>query len=147
MVAVTVDGLRGVEPYLYYEDGTAALDWLTRVLGFREVVRYLDENGAVAEAELLAGSIRVHVAGGATAYWEKSGVQAPVGLELIVVVEDVDAHHAATVAAGVEAEAPQDKPYAARTYAVRDPQGYSWTFWQPLPADVELQQGWHEVRP
>ena len=125
---MTVDGLRGVEPYLYYEDGTAALDWLTRVLGFREVVRYLDENGAVAEAELLAGSTRVHVAGGATAYWEKSGVQAPVGLELIVV-------------------APQDKPYAARTYAVRDPQGYSWTFWQPLPADVELQPGWHEVRP
>jgi uncharacterized glyoxalase superfamily protein PhnB len=109
------------------------------MFGFDEIVRYLDENGAVAEAELLAGATRVHVSGGGQA-------QAPAGILLVVVVDDVDAHHAATVAAGVEAPAPQDKPYAARTYSVRDPQGYQWTFWQPLRGDVQLQPGWREVR-
>ncbi len=136
---MTTGGLRGVEPYLYYPDGAAALDWLTRVFGFTELVRYLDESGAVAEAELLAGATRVHVGGSCEAH-------PPVGIELIVVVENVDAHHTATVTAGIDAPAPQDKPYAARTYSVRDPQGYSWTFWQPLPTDVELQPGWREVR-
>ncbi|CAN5296995.1 glyoxalase [soil metagenome] len=136
---MTTTGLRGVEPYLYYSDGAAALDWLTRVFGFRGSVRYLDQTGAVAEAEVMAGSTRVHVAGGCAA-------QAPAGIELIVVVDDVDTHRAATAAAGVEVPAPKDRPYAARTYSVRDPQGYRWTFWQPLPGDVQLQPGWREVR-
>lgn len=136
---MTAIGLRGVEPYLYYEDGAAALDWLSRVFGFRVLVRYLDENGAVAESEMMVGATRVHVAGG-------SKVPAPAGINLIVVVDDVDAHHAHTVAAGCQAAPPVDQPYAARTYSVRDPQGYSWTFWQPLDRAVGLQPGWQEVR-
>jgi len=136
---MTVSGIRGVEPYLSYTDGAAALDWLTEVLGFTEVVRYLDENDAVAESEVLAGSTRVHVAGGRAA-------PPPAGIELIVVVDDVDAHHAQGVSKGVQADPPEDRPHAARTYSVRDPQGYTWTLWQPLSRDVELQPGCRGVR-
>lgn len=34
------------EPYLFYEEAGEALEWLTRVFGFRERVRYVDEDGA-----------------------------------------------------------------------------------------------------
>jgi len=131
--------IEAIEPYLYYADGALAVDWLRRVVGFDEVARWLDGTGAVAEAELLAGSSRIHVSGG-------HPTVVPTGILLIVTVDDVDAHHAHTTAEGVPAAPPQDQPYGARTYSVRDPQGYEWSFWQRLPTGVALLPGWQEVR-
>jgi uncharacterized glyoxalase superfamily protein PhnB len=45
-----------------------------------------------------------------------------------VVVPDADAVHARAVAAGAEIIRPlQDTPYGSREFAVRDPEGHSWS--------------------
>jgi len=123
---VTVEG---VSPYLYYEDAGAALDWLARVFGFGPSTRYVDAEGTVREAEIAAGASTIMVSGG-----RAPGPDDGRGLLLIVHLDDVDAHHARTVAAGVEAAPPVDKPYGPRAYDITDPWGYRWTFWQPVIA-------------
>ncbi len=70
---------RGVAPYLYYEDAGKALEWLTRVLGFRERVRYVDPDGVVQEAEMTVGEATIHMSGAGTGYWERNGPQARSG--------------------------------------------------------------------
>src|SRR4029078_2076799 len=44
-----------VVPMIAYEDGVAALEWLTRAFGFRERTRMLGPNGELAHGELEAG--------------------------------------------------------------------------------------------
>jgi len=68
------------------------------------------------------------------------------GQQLIVHVDDVDALYARVTAAGVEATPPEDKPYGPRLIAVTDPWGYQWSFWQQVRDDVELPDGWQEIR-
>jgi uncharacterized glyoxalase superfamily protein PhnB len=138
---------RGFSPYIYYEDGAAAIDWLVASFGFREKVRYLDETGVVREAEMFAGDTLIMIHGAAPGFWSEQAAPAPVGQMSIVYVDDVDAHHARATAAGVEASGPTDQPYGARIYMVDDPEGHSWTFWQHLRDEVELQPGWTEVTP
>ena len=45
-----------IAPYLLYEHGAAAIDFLTRAFGFEEVVR-MEEDGVVNHAELKLGAI------------------------------------------------------------------------------------------
>ncbi len=137
----------GVSPYLYYEDAEAALEWLARVFGFAERVRYLDPDGVVRAAEMYAGDALIHLDGVDPGYWEGQGVSGPVGQLVIVYVDDVDAHHARAVSASVDAPEPQDEFYGARVYTAEDPGGNKWTFWQHLSDEVELPDGWREVRP
>lgn len=136
----------GVAPYLYYEDAEEALEWLARVFGFRERVRYVDEGGAVKVAEMAVGDTTIHVDGAGAGYWERNGRTDPVGHLLIVHVDDIDAHHAHAMAAGVHADPPEDKPYGVRVYTVTDSGGHSWSFWQHLRDEVELPEGWKEIR-
>lgn len=115
----------GVTPYLYYEDADAALKWLEAVFGFTDPVRWRDESGVVTEADIFAGPAMVSISGGRT----------PAHLEdalLIVRVDDVDAQFARVNNAVENAatEPPVDQPYGPRTFTVRDPWGYAWTFWQ-----------------
>jgi uncharacterized glyoxalase superfamily protein PhnB len=90
----------GVAPYLYYEDAGEALEWLARVFGFRERVRYVDEDGSVKVAEMNVGDTTIHVDGAGAGYWERNGTTGPVGHLAIVHVDDVEAHHAHATAAG-----------------------------------------------
>jgi len=118
----------GLAPYLYYTDAAAALDWMSRVLGFREVARHVvDDDGTVREAEMAVGDARIHLCGLDPAAYER-----PAGQLVIVYVDDVDAHHARVTAAGFAAPAPVDKPYGARNYTFTDPFRQTWTFWQDL---------------
>jgi uncharacterized glyoxalase superfamily protein PhnB len=131
----------GLSPYLYYDDAAAALEWLARVFGFTEKVRYLDSNGVVAEAEMTAGEALVSLCGRGPKDHEGEGQL------LIVFVDDVDALYARVAAELPEAvDPPQDKPYAVRSFDVTDPWGYHWVFWQALGRPVELESGWQEVR-
>ncbi len=130
----------GVTPYLYYHDAAAALDWLARVFGFDEEVRYLDPSGKVAEAEMTAGNARIMMSGRAPLPAEGPGQL------LIVHVDDVDEQYARVISEGVVAAPPEDKPYGPRTLDVIDPWGYRWTFWQQVRDDVALEEGWREVR-
>lgn len=130
----------GVTPYLYYPDAAAALDWLARVFGFGESLRYVDDDGTVVEGEIAVGDARIMMAG------RGPGPDEGHGQLLIVHVDDVDAHHAAVLAAGVDAPAPEDQPYGPRTYQVTDPWGYRWVFWQQMHEFPDGLGGLREVR-
>lgn len=114
----------GVTPYLYYEDADAALTWLEEVLGFTDPVRWRDESGKVSEADISAGPTMVSISGG----------KSPAHLDdalLIVNVDDIDAQYERiTQATDIRVDPPVDQPYGPRTFTIRDPWGYAWTFWQ-----------------
>ena len=66
--------MQTVTPYLLYEDGAVAIDWLTRAFGFRELDRTTGAAGGLhAEMETSAG-------GGQTSL-------------TYVLVDNVDAHY------------------------------------------------------
>lgn len=135
----------GFAPYLYYEDASAALEWLSGAFGFVEKARYVDDQGIVREAEMLAGETTISMHGAGPGYWAEQGVSGPVGQMGIVFVDDVDAQWKRIRAYGVDGSAPEDKPYGARICMVQDPEGHSWTFWQHLTDEVQLDEGWQEV--
>ena len=132
--------LRGVTPYLYYDDANAALDWLARVFGFRETARYVDAGDVVHESEMQVGNTTIQLCGRTPDPGEGQGVL------LIVHVDDVDAQHARVVAAGVDASPPEQQPYGPRTFNVTDPWGYRWYFWQQVHDYVESPGGLRAIR-
>lgn len=132
--------LQGVTPYLYYADAGAALDWLARVFGFEETVRYVDADDVVHESEMRVGESTIQLCG------RTPGPDEGTGLLLIVHVDDVDAQHARVSAAGVEAAPPEQQPYGPRTFHVTDPWGYRWYFWQRVHDYVQGEGGLREIR-
>lgn len=140
----------GLAPYLYYTDATEAVEWLTRVFGFREKVRYVDAAGDVFQATIMAGEAEILVTAVDAGYWDVKGVVGPVGQLNVVYVDDVDAQYTRVVEAvgeSIEVGAPQDQPYGARLFTVQDIGGNSWAFWERVSDTVELPVGWQEIRP
>lgn len=115
------DSFSSVTPYLRYPDGDAAVEWLTRVLGFGPARAARDQEGKWYEGDLAVGSASVAISGGASQ---------PSGGYLIIGVPDADEVYRRIRAAGVEVDEPQDKPYGPRTVSVVDPWGTTWDFWQ-----------------
>lgn len=123
-----------VTPYLLYEDGVAAIDFLTRAFGFREVNRATGAAGGL-HAELAAGSDGARVYLGQPPAGYRNHAAVGITSEVYVLVDDVDAHYARAVAAGASIiEEPNDLPFGHRRYGCRDPQGHEWFFAQPLRA-------------
>jgi uncharacterized glyoxalase superfamily protein PhnB len=120
-----------VWPYLLYEDGEAAIEFLTRAFGFREVDRSIGGAGGL-HAELEApGGARVYVGQPPAGYRNP----ADVGRTSLVFVllDGVDAHCEQARAEGAEIiEEPHDDPSGHRRYGCRDPQGHEWYFAQEL---------------
>jgi uncharacterized glyoxalase superfamily protein PhnB len=118
-----------ITPYLLYEDAGAAIDWLSRAFGFREMERIENEDGTVGHAELEVG-------GGATVFLGGPGgdYRSPKRLGtrtafVYLYVEDVDAHCSFAREAGAEiVEEPADQPYGDRRYAAADREGQHWYF-------------------
>jgi catechol 2,3-dioxygenase-like lactoylglutathione lyase family enzyme len=54
---------------------------------------------------------------------------AGAGMTLTFRVDDADRAREALLAAGIEAPAPRDHPWGARTFFVRDPEGTRLEFW------------------
>jgi uncharacterized glyoxalase superfamily protein PhnB len=116
-----------VTPYLLYEDGPGAIEFLTRAFGFREVDRTTGAAGGL-HAELRTehgGQLYLGSPGGAYKN------PATVGRTTIVhvMVDDVDAHHDRARAEGATIiEELRDLPFGHRRYSCRDPQGHEWSF-------------------
>jgi PhnB protein len=126
---------------LSYEDVAGAAEWLVRVFGFREELRYEEPDGRVSHVELRLGDGAVMLGNPnpdyqspkrhresceAAARWSETpfvvdGVHA--------YVEDVEAHfeRARTGGARILSEV-EDTPFGDRHYRVEDLEGHRWMF-------------------
>ena len=128
-------------PMVAYEDTAAAIDWLSEAFGFRERgERYVMEDGTIGHAELeLDGSVimlatpnrdyqsptRHRETCEAAARW----LDNPWVVDgLLVLVDDLDAHHAQAVAAGANVIRPPEEGPDGRLYTAEDLEGHRWMF-------------------
>jgi len=117
-------------PMLSYRDAPAAITFLADAFGFTERYRLAMPDGAIGHAELAHGDAVIALA---SAYPDM-GLDSPVDLpvrhsQLMVEVDDVDAHFERARAAGaiIQAE-PEDQPHGGRMYRATDPEGHRWIF-------------------
>ena len=151
-----VEPTRGptIVPQIPYEDVSAALSFLERAFGFREIptARLVRADGGIDHAMLgfgAGGVIGIGPQGHHGTISPKSG-----GIEsqyISVYVDDVDAHYQRAVAAGAPIANGLrdyvwgDRPYEAhRTYEALDLEGHRWRFHQLLR---EVPQSERRSRP
>jgi PhnB protein len=121
-----------IAPYLLYEDGAAAIDFLTNAFGFEEVMRMEDDKGDVNHAELRLGEDTVMLGDPGDDYRNPRNADHSTAL-VHVYVDDVDAHFERAKAAGAEIVIePTDQEYGDRRYDAKDPEGHFWSFATPL---------------
>lgn len=119
----------GLTPYLYYEDVVTMIEWFTRVFGFEEIGRHANDEGIIHNVEFRVGDTELWI-DGYPGYWNSRGGKPEEWIG--VWVDNVDAMHARVARAGVECDAPVDRPHGVRELKVVDPQGYVWGFMQRL---------------
>ena len=106
-----------VIPELPYPDVREAVEWLAGAFGFHERLQIGDHR-----AQLVYEGGAVIVIQG----------HAP-GSTLLVRVDDAEAHHARSAAAGAKIiSEPEDYPYGERQYSALDTGGHRWTFSQSI---------------
>ncbi|NCD70676.1 VOC family protein [Mucilaginibacter agri] len=127
-------------PMLAYEDGVKAMEWLSRVFGFTEQTKWLDDNGRLTHGELAMGEGVIMLAEPspdyqsprhhrevceASAKWQS----VPYVINgVLVYVDDVEAHfeHAkasgATILSAIETGGPGTR------YRAEDLEGQRWMF-------------------
>lgn len=117
---------------LVYDDVEAAQEYIIRVYGLTGGVQDRDDSGSVKHGEVRAGAhvIWLHPAG--DGFRSPRGIGGVTGMTVIM-VDDVDEHHKASVAAGARIiQEPIDQPYGAREYGARDLEGQLWFFHSPI---------------
>lgn len=121
-----------ITPYLLYEDGAAAIEFLTSAFGFREVLRSQSPEGRVWHAELAIGDGEIMLGEPGPQYKSPKRLgETTVGIH--VYVADVDGHYERARAAGAEIRAePADQEYGDRRYTAVDPEGHEWFFAQKI---------------
>jgi uncharacterized glyoxalase superfamily protein PhnB len=104
-------------PELAYPDVAAATAWLCRAFGFSVRLRIGNHR---AQLELGSGAVIVKAGTPATTCSAHS---------VMVRVENVDEHHARSVAAGAKVSGPPTTfPYGERQYGAQDLAGHCWVF-------------------
>lgn len=136
-----------IVPMIAYQDGSAAIAFLTDAFGFTEdeSQRHTNEDGSVGHAELELGGDRVMLATPNREYQGPRRHQENCELArrwldnpwvidgVFVQVDDLDAHHARAVAAGARViRALSDPGVGFRIYSAEDPEGHRWMFGEAL---------------
>jgi len=130
-----VTALERIIPVLACADIQAEHDFLVNVLGFEAGGVDRDGDGRPVHAEVRAGGQAIWLHRVTAEHAMASPRAAPSANGVVVMVDDVDAHHRRAAAAGAEIEgAPADMPYGQREYGVRDPEGHRWWFATPIAA-------------
>ena len=133
----------GVVPMLSYRDGSAAMDWLSRVFGFEIRERWLDDDGVLTHGELSTGNGVIMLATPSQEYegpsLHRSHCEAAAAWSsvpwvtdgVLVHVLDVVAHfdrasaEGALMLSGIE-----DGSEVSRLYRAEDLEGHRWMFRQ-----------------
>jgi len=124
--------VRSTTALLVYDDVGAAQDYLVRVFGLTAGPCNVDEGGRVRHAEVRAGDHVVWLHPSGQDYRSPAKLGAATGMT-VVVVDNLDAHHARAVAAGADiVEEPTDQDYGVREYGARDLEGQLWFFQAPI---------------
>jgi PhnB protein len=117
-----------VTPYLIVDDGAAAIDFYTSVLGAGERMRMAGPDGKVGHAELNIGDSVIMLADEhpeMNAVGPKTVGGTPVSIH--VYVEDSDGVFERAIEAGAKSLAPiEDKFYGDRSGSFEDPFGHHW---------------------
>ncbi len=131
-------------PMIAYEDTAAAIDWLTGAFGFTERgTRYVMDDGTIGHAELdVGGSQTIMLATptrdyqgpkrhAATCEAAARWLDNPWVVDgLLVLVDDLEAHHAQAVAAGAHVIRPIADGPDGSLYTAEDVEGHRWMFQQ-----------------
>jgi uncharacterized glyoxalase superfamily protein PhnB len=124
---------------IFYQDASAAIAWLVKVLGFETRLRVDGSDGSVLHSELTLGDGVIMVAsGGRPARKSPREVGGANTQTLFVYVNDVDAHFARARAAGasivseLETKSYGDDYGTNRSYELEDLDGHHWWFAQRL---------------
>ena len=133
----------GVVPMISYSDGPAALDWLAIAFGFREVARWLDDDGVLAHGEMVAGRGRIMLATPSRDYdgplkhrshCENAATMAGVPWVfdgVMVYVDDLASHmDRAKDAGAIMLSGVESGPDGSQLYRAEDPEGHRWMFMQ-----------------
>jgi uncharacterized glyoxalase superfamily protein PhnB len=121
-------------PLLVYEDIEAAHEFLVSAFGLRAGRLDRDDEGQIVHGEVHADDdvIWLHRVAPDHELASPRSLEAASG-GVVVVVDDVDAHHEQARAAGARIDhEPTDQPYGFREYSARDPEGGRWFFEMPL---------------
>jgi PhnB protein len=125
-----------------YEDGMAALEWLRRAFGFREIARHAWPDGRLSHGEMEAGEGLIMLASPTPDYqspkrhrevcesarrwstvpWIIDGV--------LVYVDDLERHLARAKAAGATILSDIESGPPGRRYRAEDFEGHRWFFFQ-----------------
>jgi uncharacterized glyoxalase superfamily protein PhnB len=124
-----------IVPQVPYQDIRAALAFLERAFGFRELpaARFVSPDGELLHATVEFGGSLVGV-GGQGHHGAVSPMSGGVESQFISVqVDDIDAHYRRAVAAGARvADELRDHSWGERTYWALDLEGHRWRFGQPI---------------
>jgi uncharacterized glyoxalase superfamily protein PhnB len=130
-----------VVPMLAYENGPAAMDWLTRAFGFREVVRMLAPDGRLSHGEMATGEEGLIMLATPTPDYQSpkhhretctaaaKWSQVPYIIDgVLVYVDDVDAHFERATSAGATILSGVDAGEHGKRYRAEDIEGHRWMF-------------------
>ena len=135
-----------VIPALRYRNAPAAIDWLCQVFGFERHAVYEGAPGTIGHAELTLDGGMIMLGSAKDDEYGRDSSRRPIWADIetrsvYIVVPDADAAHARAVSAGATIIRPlQDTPYGSREFAVRDPEGHSWSAgtYDPWAPQAEL---------
>jgi uncharacterized glyoxalase superfamily protein PhnB len=121
-----------VLPHIVYENVPEAIEWLTRVFGFREHYRYGEP---VSGAQMYLGNAYIMVRGvreGGVRRGECTPAKLEYGTQSVTVfVENVEEHFVRAQSAGAKiVEDLNVTIYGERQYGVEDLDGHHWLFAQ-----------------
>ena len=129
-----------VIPMIAYENGPAAMDWLSRAFGFRERARMLGENGRLSHGEMEAGDGMIMLATPSPHYKgpkhhreecdaARRWSEVPYIIDgVLVYVDDVDAHFQQAKGAGARMLSPVEESQEGKRYRAEDLEGHRWMF-------------------
>ncbi len=123
-----------IAPYLYYEDGGAAVGFLCNVFGFEERLVTRRGDGSLLHAEVGIGD-DVVMLGTPVDDEGHPKSQKPLretGIRhgsVMCFVDDIDAHYETSRAGGATIHSElRQQDYGPRSYSASDPEGHVWHF-------------------
>jgi uncharacterized glyoxalase superfamily protein PhnB len=140
--AAAPDSSPSVVPMLSYEDGIAALEWLARAFGFREITRLMGPNGRLAHGEMEAGSGLIMLASLIPDYQSpkhhrevceqaRKWSSVPWIIDgVLVYVNNLDRHFKRSKAAGATILSEIEEGPPGRRYRAEDLEGHRWFFFE-----------------